>query len=124
MATQASPRPTGGNTSRPRRLRDELRELTLRLHFYVGLFIAPFLLVAAATGILYALTPQIEQVVYDKELHASAPAGRRGARSQTARSRRSVRPRMPSPPRASRSIPPRLARIASSPRSSTPIPGR
>lgn len=75
MATQAPPRPTGGNTSRPRRLRDELRELTLRLHFYVGLFIAPFLLVAAATGILYALTPQIEQVVYDKELHASAPAG-------------------------------------------------
>lgn len=51
-----------------------------------------------------ALTLQIEQVVYDKELHASALAGRRGARSQTARSRRSVRPRMPSPPRASRSI--------------------
>ena len=58
MATQAPPRPTGGNTSRPRRLRDELRELTLRLHFDVGLFIAPFLLVAAATGILNALTPQ------------------------------------------------------------------
>lgn len=74
MATQAPPRPAGG-VSRPRRLRDELRELTLRLHFYVGLFIAPFLLVAAVTGILYALTPQIEQVVYDKELHASAPAG-------------------------------------------------
>lgn len=56
-------------------MRDELREFTLRLHFSVGLFIAPFLLVAAATGILYALTPQIEQAVYDRELHVSAPAG-------------------------------------------------
>lgn len=75
MATHAPPRPPGDNVSRPRRLRDELRELTLRLHFYVGLFIAPFLLIAAATGILYALTPQIEQVVYDKELHVSAAVG-------------------------------------------------
>ena len=93
MATRAPPRPTGGNTSRPRRLRDELRELTLRLHFYVGLFIAPFLLVAAATGILYALTPQIEQVVYDKELHASAPAGQQRWCHWRSRSRPRVRPR-------------------------------
>lgn len=74
MATPAPPRSAGGTAVRPRRMRDELRELTLRLHFYVGLFIAPFLLVAATTGILYALTPQIEQVVYDRELHVSAPA--------------------------------------------------
>lgn len=78
MTTQAPARPAGGGTAKPRRLRDELRELLLRLHFYVGLFIAPFLMVAAVTGILYVLTPQIEQVVYDKELHASAPASGEG----------------------------------------------
>ncbi len=75
MTTQASSRPTGEPTSRPRRIRSELRELLLRLHVVVGIVVAPFLLVAAVTGILYAFTPQIEQVVYDTELHASASAG-------------------------------------------------
>ncbi|MFP3374332.1 PepSY domain-containing protein, partial [Pseudomonas sp. SIMBA_068] len=32
-----------------------------RLHFYIGLFIAPFIFVAALTGTLYVLTPQLEQ---------------------------------------------------------------
>ncbi|MFI8778114.1 PepSY-associated TM helix domain-containing protein [Brachybacterium paraconglomeratum] len=74
MATNASPRPARG-TPRPRRMREELRALALRLHFYVGLFIAPFLLVTAATGILYALTPQLELIVYDQELHVDAAEG-------------------------------------------------
>lgn len=60
-----------------RSLWNELKGLLARLHFYVGLFIAPFLLIAAVTGILYALTPQIESVVYDKQLSVSAPAGAR-----------------------------------------------
>jgi uncharacterized iron-regulated membrane protein len=39
-----------------------------RLHFYAGLFVAPFLLVAAVTGLLYAFTPQLDSLVYGKEL--------------------------------------------------------
>lgn len=41
-----------------------LRPLILRLHFYAGVLVAPFILVAAITGALYALAPTIERVVY------------------------------------------------------------
>ncbi|MFI6292620.1 PepSY-associated TM helix domain-containing protein [Nonomuraea sp. NPDC050790] len=50
-----------------------LRPLVLRLHFYAGLLIAPFLLVAATTGLLYAASYQIERIVYAHEL--TAPPG-------------------------------------------------
>ncbi|MFC7814955.1 PepSY-associated TM helix domain-containing protein [Streptomyces sp. NPDC057367] len=53
------PRPGGWSTLRP---------LVLRLHFYAGLFVAPFLLVAAATGFLYAASFQAEKLVYAHEL--------------------------------------------------------
>ncbi|MGI5291959.1 PepSY-associated TM helix domain-containing protein [Nonomuraea polychroma] len=49
-----------------------LRPLVLRLHFYAGILIAPFLLVAATTGLLYAASFPIEQVVYQHELTAPA----------------------------------------------------
>ncbi|GHD15262.1 PepSY-associated TM helix domain-containing protein [Tianweitania populi] len=39
-----------------------------RFHFYVGLFVGPFLIVAAITGTLYALTPQIETWLYREQL--------------------------------------------------------
>jgi uncharacterized iron-regulated membrane protein len=74
-STPGAPQPPRSTQSRGRRLRDELKQLLLRLHFYVGLFVGPFLLIAAITGILYACTPQIEQVVYDKQLHASRDDG-------------------------------------------------
>ncbi|MET8556544.1 PepSY domain-containing protein [Streptomyces sp. NPDC004959] len=45
-----------------------LRPLLLRLHFYAGILIGPFLLIAAVTGLLYTATPQIESVVYRHEL--------------------------------------------------------
>ncbi|MFE7467315.1 PepSY-associated TM helix domain-containing protein [Streptomyces sp. NPDC057499] len=45
-----------------------LRPLLLRLHFYAGILIGPFLFVAAVTGLLYTATPQIESVVYRHEL--------------------------------------------------------
>lgn len=41
-----------------------LFNLLRRLHFYIGLFVAPFIFVAALTGTLYVLTPQIENVIY------------------------------------------------------------
>ncbi|MFJ8693664.1 PepSY-associated TM helix domain-containing protein [Streptomyces roseolilacinus] len=52
-----------------------LRPLVLRLHFHAGLLIAPFLLVAAASGLLYALSFQVEEVVYRHELEV--PVGDR-----------------------------------------------
>ncbi|MEU4659009.1 PepSY-associated TM helix domain-containing protein [Streptomyces sp. NPDC023723] len=45
-----------------------LRPLVLRLHFYAGVFVAPFLLVAAVTGLLYAASFQAEKLVYAHEL--------------------------------------------------------
>ncbi|MFK0115619.1 PepSY-associated TM helix domain-containing protein [Streptomyces sp. NPDC090994] len=45
-----------------------LRPLVLRLHFYAGVFVAPFLLVAAVTGLLYAASFQAEKFVYADEL--------------------------------------------------------
>ncbi|WP_275291807.1 PepSY-associated TM helix domain-containing protein [Amycolatopsis sp. La24] len=52
-----------------------IRPLVLRLHFYAGVFVGPFLLVAALTGIAYVWTPQLEQAVYAHELHVPAAAG-------------------------------------------------
>jgi uncharacterized iron-regulated membrane protein len=52
----------------------ELKAFVTRLHFYVGLFVGPFLLVAALTGVLYVLTPQLEERLYREALQA-APGG-------------------------------------------------
>ncbi|ANG93811.1 PepSY domain-containing protein [Enterobacteriaceae bacterium 155047] len=38
--------------------------LLRRLHFYIGLFIGPFIFIAAFTGTLYVATPQIEHYLY------------------------------------------------------------
>ncbi|MEU2458245.1 PepSY domain-containing protein [Streptomyces sp. NPDC012473] len=51
-----------------------LRPLVMRLHFYAGVLIAPFLLVAAATGFLYAASYQAEKIVYADELRV--PVGK------------------------------------------------
>ncbi|MFF3493356.1 PepSY-associated TM helix domain-containing protein [Streptomyces sp. NPDC002795] len=51
-----------------------LRPLVLRLHFYAGVFVAPFLLVAAVTGLLYAGSFQAEKIVYAHELNV--PVGK------------------------------------------------
>ena len=45
-----------------------LAALLLRLHFYIGLFVGPFILVAAVTGTLFVLTPQIETHLYSAQL--------------------------------------------------------
>jgi uncharacterized iron-regulated membrane protein len=55
--------------------RHELRPLLLRVHFYAGVFVAPFLLVAATTGLLYTVTPEVEQLVHHQELTARAAPG-------------------------------------------------
>ncbi|MGW8376476.1 PepSY domain-containing protein [Streptomyces sp. ODS28] len=65
------PAPDGGG-DKPRGWR-ALRRPVLRLHFYAGLLVAPFLLVAAATGLLYATSYQIEKAVYADQLTVDAP---------------------------------------------------
>ncbi|WP_328936943.1 PepSY domain-containing protein [Streptomyces tauricus] len=50
-----------------------LRPLVLRLHFYAGVLVAPFLLVAATTGFLYAASFQAEKILYSHEM--TVPVG-------------------------------------------------
>ena len=45
--------------------------LLTRLHFYAGILVAPLLVIAAVTGLLFVFTPQLDSIVYDKELHVA-----------------------------------------------------
>lgn len=63
-------------TSRSDSARRALRQLARRVHFYAGLLIGPFLLIAALSGFLYALSPTIENVVYHDMTTASSPVQR------------------------------------------------
>jgi uncharacterized iron-regulated membrane protein len=45
-----------------------LVSLLLRLHFYAGIFVGPFILVAALSGAMYALSTPLERVIYADEL--------------------------------------------------------
>ncbi|WP_067491749.1 PepSY-associated TM helix domain-containing protein [Nocardia ignorata] len=61
-------RPAGssvGDGERTPRARRGMRvaPLAMRLHFYAGFFVAPFILIAALTGALYAIAPTIEGFV-------------------------------------------------------------
>lgn len=64
-----------------------LQALLLRMHFYIGLFVGPFILVAALTGTLYVLTPQIESHLYATQLRnaSQGPAQPLAAQVQAAR---------------------------------------
>ncbi|MGN7969190.1 PepSY-associated TM helix domain-containing protein [Microbacterium sp. 22296] len=48
--------------------------LLRRLHFFAGLLVGPFILVAAVSGALYAITPTLEKVIYAHELTAASDA--------------------------------------------------
>lgn len=65
--TGATPEPVAGWAA--------MRPLLMRLHFYAGVLVGPFLMVAALTGIAYIYTPQLEQRMYAHELHVPAAAG-------------------------------------------------
>ncbi|WTL53375.1 PepSY domain-containing protein [Nocardia sp. NBC_01499] len=52
--------------------RNGLYALAMRLHFYAGVFVAPFILVAAVTGALYAISPTLESIVSHDLLTAEA----------------------------------------------------
>lgn len=55
-----------GEPSHPARRswRPNWRPLVVRQHLYAGVLVAPFLIVAAVTGGLYALAPTLERMVY------------------------------------------------------------
>ncbi len=55
--------------------RHHRRAFVLRLHFYAGVLVAPFLIVAALTGGLYALAPTVEKFVY-RDVLTVEPADR------------------------------------------------
>lgn len=68
--------PRAGGVSGARPAPAAFRAFVARLHFYVGLFVGPFLFATALTGVLYVLTPQLEDLLYRHELRAegSGPA--------------------------------------------------
>ncbi|UQA95226.1 PepSY-associated TM helix domain-containing protein [Streptomyces halobius] len=80
-ATATAPhRPSADGSSRPDRSRPDrsrqgVRALLTRLHFYAGVFVAPFLIVAALTGLAYAFAPQLDQLVYGDQLTVEKPEG-------------------------------------------------
>ncbi|POX38042.1 peptidase [Streptomyces sp. Ru73] len=85
-----------------RSVRSALRPLVLRLHFYAGVCVAPFLLVAAVTGLLYACSFQAEKVVYAHELRvpvgtSELPVARQVAAARTAHPEGKVSAVRPSP---------------------------
>ncbi|CAN3702794.1 hypothetical protein MMX123_02825 [Microbacterium sp. MM2322] len=63
-------RRSGSGPGAPRR--GWFTALLRRLHFFAGLLVGPFILVAALSGALYALTPSIERVMYAHEVTATS----------------------------------------------------
>ena len=57
------------------------RPFIARLHFYAGVLVAPFIVVAALTGGLYAMAPTIERVVYRDVLFVEPSGAPSGVRS-------------------------------------------
>ncbi|MBY8870680.1 PepSY domain-containing protein [Micromonospora sp. PLK6-60] len=70
LSGELPPDPTAPATepARPARRSSALAALLLRLHFYAGVLVAPFLVVAALTGLAYTVTPQLDQVRYGDTL--------------------------------------------------------
>ncbi|MGI5440664.1 PepSY-associated TM helix domain-containing protein [Streptomyces shenzhenensis] len=67
-----------------------LRPLLLRLHFYAGILIGPFILVAAVTGLAYTVTPQVESMLYDHELKVTPRGTGEPLADQVAAAKRAV----------------------------------
>ncbi|MGX6607736.1 PepSY-associated TM helix domain-containing protein [Micromonosporaceae bacterium Da 78-11] len=70
-----TPSPSPSPSAQPARRPTGFGALLLRLHFYAGIFVAPFLLLAALSGLAYVFSPQIDRIVYADELVITGPAG-------------------------------------------------
>jgi uncharacterized iron-regulated membrane protein len=69
MATLASTAPAAQTAGK------RLYAFYWRLHFYAGIFIAPFILWIALTALVYAASPQVEEVLYRDLYTVAVPAG-------------------------------------------------
>lgn len=69
-----------------------LLPLITRLHFYIGVFVGPFLLIAALSGIVYALTPQLEDWIYRKALYTDTNGPSLSLDAQVASARTAIGP--------------------------------
>src|SRR5687767_6555378 len=57
------PEPSDSPAARRTTARNSVYALAMRLHFYAGVFVGPFVLIAAVTGALYAISPTLESIV-------------------------------------------------------------
>ncbi|HVK23757.1 MAG TPA: PepSY domain-containing protein [Actinokineospora sp.] len=67
--TTAKPETTQARPKSP------LWALARRVHFMAGLMIAPFLAVLALTGLIYAFTPQLNDLLYSDKLYVESAGG-------------------------------------------------
>ena len=58
--------------------------LLRRLHFYIGLFVGPFIFIAALSGTLYVATPQLENALYHHALFSETEGEARPLAEQIA----------------------------------------
>lgn len=89
-APSATPKPPAA-PPRSASVGSTLTALVRRLHFFAGVLIAPFLLIAAVTGALYALSPTAEQIVYRQQLHTDSQGPAKSVAEQV-RAAQEVRP--------------------------------
>ena len=64
--------------------------LLRRLHFFIGLFVGPFIFVAALTGTLYVATPQLENLIYRQALQGEVNGERHSLTEQIAVAERAL----------------------------------
>ncbi|WP_333499685.1 PepSY-associated TM helix domain-containing protein [Kluyvera sp. CHPC 1.2972] len=64
--------------------------LLRRLHFFIGLFVGPFIFVAALTGTLYVATPQLENLIYRQALQGEVSGERHSLAEQIAVAERAL----------------------------------
>jgi uncharacterized iron-regulated membrane protein len=64
--------------------------LLRRLHFYIGLFVGPFIFIAALSGTLYVATPQLEAWLYRDALTASVKGSPHSLADQVAVARQAA----------------------------------
>lgn len=92
MSTTAPPTETTQIPRQSTAARRSFGPLLLRLHFYAGIFVAPFLLLAALSGLAYAFSPQIDRIVYADELVIADPGSSARPMSQLLTAARATHP--------------------------------
>lgn len=78
-ATGPSPIPLTDPADKPASARPStwalLRPVLLRVHFFAGVLVAPFLAVLCVTGLAYVFSPQLSDLVHQQELLVDQPGG-------------------------------------------------